>query len=154
MRKKILIFVPAIILLIISVVFIIIAIVTISEKEKGVKLLKATSISDINGNTELDVDGMQIFCNSVKKDKKNNFIIKAGGSIRIKPTNFSIIAFKNADLLSTRFEYGNQMYLLEGKKNNSYFKFNIIDDKDKGYIFIIENQSTEEINIGYIKYWE
>lgn len=154
MRKKILTFIPAAILLLISVVLIIIAIVTFSQRDKGVKLIKATNITEIAGTVELEVEGMKLFCQSVCKDKKNNFVLKAGGSIRIKPTKFSIIAFKNADLLSTRFENGEEMILIEGKKSGSYYKFNIINDKDKGYTFVLENQSTDDINIGYIKYWE
>ena len=154
MRKKILTFIPAAILLLISVVLIIIAIVTFSQRDKGVKLIKATTITEVASNNELEVEGMKLFCQSVSKDKKNNFVLKAGGSIRIKPTKFSIIAFKNADLLSTRFENGEEMILIEGKKSGSYYKFNIINDKDKGYTFVLENQSTDDINIGYIKYWE
>lgn len=154
MRKTILKLIPAIILLIISVVFIIVAIVVFTEKKNSQSLIKATTLTEISGTVELEADGMKLYCESTKKDTKNNFIIKANGSIRINPTDFTIIAIKNGDKLSVRLENGSDMVLLDYKKDGSYYKYNIKDYKDNGYMFVIENQSQDEINIGYIKYWK
>ena len=154
MRKVVLKIIPAIILLIVSVVFIIIAIVVFTEKKNSHSLIKATNITEIAGTVELEADGMKLYCESTKKDDKNNFIIKSNGSIRITPTSFTLIAIKKGDKLSVRLENGSDMVLLDGKKDGSYYKYNIKDYKDNGYMFVIENQSQDEINIGYIKYWK
>ena len=154
MRKKVLTIIPVVVLLVISAVLLIIAIVVFTEKKNSVNVIKATKITETATNTELEADGLKLYCTSVKKDNKNNFIIKSFGFIRIAPTDFEIIAIKNADKLSVRLENGTDTILLEGKKDGSYYKFNIKEEKDKGYIFIIENQSTVDLNIGYIKYWK
>lgn len=153
MRKNLLIIIPSIILLILSAIFITISIVVITNKKKGISIVKATEVVE-EDNFEFTYEDVTYYCHNVKKDKKNNFIIEEGGFIKIKSPKHDIIGFNNGDKLNVLLEGNNERVILdEGKKSDSLYKYNISKVNFELYVFVIENVNTDDINIGYIRYW-
>lgn len=154
MRKNLLIIIPSCILLIISAILITVSIVVITNKKKGISMVKATEVVD-EERFEFTSDDVTYYCYKVKKDKKNNFIIEDGGFIKIKNPNHKIIGFNNANILNVSLEGNNEKVALdEPKKSDSLYKYNISNVNFELYILVIENLHNEDINIGYIRYWD
>lgn len=153
MRNKILVIIPAVILLIISAILITISIVVFTNKKKGTAIVKATEVKD-EETFEFTKDDNTYYCYKVKKDDKDQFIIEVGGYIQIKNKDYEIIGFKNGDKLYTKLEGNNEIQPFDGKKSDSLYKYNISKVNFELYVFTIENQGQEDINIGYIRYWK
>ena len=125
MRKNLLIIIPSIILLILSAIFITISIVVITNKKKGISIVKATEVVE-EDNFEFTYDNVTYYCHNVKKDKKNNFIIEEGGFIKIKSPKHDIIGFNNGDKLNVLLEGNNVLVVKLAKK----IRAQLLEDPD------------------------
>lgn len=151
MRKKVLTIIPILLLLVVIGVLASITVLILTKKDKGLTMINASKIEAVDSGEFLQ-DDIKVSYSLVYKDKKNNFILKPNGRIVITNHQSISLSIKSGDLVLVKNTNGENIYLPEPQKSGSYYSFSLT--KEENYYIIIENLSTNEINIGYIKLYK
>ena len=151
MRKKVLTIIPILLLLVVIGVLASITVLILTKKDKGLTMINASKIEAVDSGEFLK-DDIKVSYSLVYKDKKNNFILKPNGRIVITNHQSISLSIKSGDLVLVKNTNGENIYLPEPQKSGSYYSFSLT--KEENYYIIIENLSTNEINIGYIKLYK
>ena len=151
MRKKVLTIIPILLLLVVIGVLASITVLILTKKDKGLTMINASKIEAVDSGEFLQ-DDIKVSYSLIYKDKKNNFIIKPNGKIVITNHKSISLSIKSGDLVLVKNTNGENIYLPEPQKSGSYYSFSLT--KEENYYIIIENLSTNEINIGYIKLYK
>ena len=151
MRKKVLTIIPILLLLVVIGVLASITVLVLTKKDKGLTMINASKIEAVDSGEFLQ-DDIKVSYSLIYKDKKNNFILKPNGRIVITNHKSISLSIKSGDLVLVKNTNGENIYLPEPQKSGSYYSFSLT--KEENYYIIIENLSTNEINIGYIKLYK
>ena len=151
MRKKVLTIIPILLLLVVIGVLASITVLILTKKDKGLTMINASKIEAVDSGEFLQ-DDIKVSYSLIYKDKKNNFILKPNGKIVITNHKSISLSIKSGDLVLVKNTNGENIYLPEPQKSGSYYSFKLTDEDN--YYIIIENLSTNEINIGYIKLYK
>ena len=151
MRKKVLTIIPILLLLVVIGVLASITVLILTKKNKGLTMINASKIEAVDSGEFLQ-DDIKVSYSLVYKDKKNNFILKPNGRIVITNHQSISLSIKSGDLVLVKNTNGENIYLPEPQKSGSYYSFSLT--KEENYYIIIENLSTNEINIGFIKLYK
>lgn len=151
MRKKVLTIIPILLLLVVIGVLASITVLILTKKDKGLTMINASKIEAVDSGEFLQ-DDIKVSYSLTYKDKKNNFILKPNGRIVITNHQSISLSIKSGDLVLVKNTNGENIYLPEPQKSGSYYSFSLT--KEENYYIIIENLSTNEINIGYIKLYK
>ena len=151
MRKKVLTIIPILLLLVVIGVLASITVLILTKKDKGLTMINASKIEAVDSGEFLQ-DDIKVSYSLIYKDKKNNFILKPNGRIVITNHQSISLSIKSGDLVLVKNTNGENIYLPEPQKSGSYYSFSLT--KEENYYIIIENLSTNEINIGYIKLYK
>lgn len=151
MRKKVLTIIPILLLLVVIGVLASITVLVLTKKDKGLTMINASKIEAVDSGEFLQ-DDIKVSYSLIYKDKKNNFILKPNGRIVITNHQSISLSIKSGDLVLVKNTNGENIYLPEPQKSGSYYSFSLT--KEENYYIIIENLSTNEINIGYIKLYK
>jgi len=151
MRKKVLTIIPILLLLVVIGVLASITVLILTKKDKGLTMINASKIEAVDSGEFLQ-DDIKVSYSLIYKDKKNNFILKPNGKIVITNHKSISLSIKSGDLVLVKNTNGENIYLPEPQKSGSYYSFSLT--KEENYYIIIENLSTNEINIGYIKLYK
>ena len=151
MRKKVLTIIPILLLLVVIGVLASITVLILTKKDKGLTMINASKIEAVDSGEFLQ-DDIKVSYSLIYKDKKNNFILKPNGKIVITNHQSISLSIKSGDLVLVKNTNGENIYLPEPQKSGSYYSFSLT--KEENYYIIIENLSTNEINIGYIKLYK
>lgn len=151
MRKKVLTIIPILLLLVVIGVLASITVLILTKKDKGLTMINASKIEAVDSGEFLQ-DDIKVSYSLIYKDKKNNFIIKPNGKIVITNHKSISLSIKSGDLVLVKNTNGENIYLPEPQKSGSYYSFSLT--KEENYYIIIENLSTNEINIGFIKLYK
>lgn len=151
MRKKVLTIIPILLLLVVIGVLASITVLVLTKKDKGLTMINASKIEAVDSGEFLQ-DDIKVSYSLIYKDKKNNFILKPNGRIVITNHKSISLSIKSGDLVLVKNTNGENIYLPEPQKSGSYYSFSLT--KEENYYIIIENLSTNEINIGFIKLYK
>lgn len=151
MRKKVLTIIPILLLLVVIGVLASITVLILTKKDKGLTMINASKIEAVDSGEFLQ-DDIKVSYSLIYKDKKNNFILKPNGKIVITNHQSISLSIKSGDLVLVKNTNGENIFLPEPQKSGSYYSFSLT--KEENYYIIIENLSTNEINIGYIKLYK
>lgn len=151
MRKKVLTIIPILLLLVVIGVLASITVLILTKKDKGLTMINASKIEAVDSGEFLQ-DDIKVSYSLIYKDKKNNFILKPNGKIVITNHKSISLSIKSGDLVLVKNTNGENIYLPEPQKSGSYYSFSLT--KEENYYIIIENLSTNEINIGFIKLYK
>lgn len=151
MRKKVLTIIPILLLLVVIGVLASITVLVLTKKDKGLTMINASKIEAVDSGEFLQ-DDIKVSYSLIYKDKKNNFILKPNGRIVITNHQSISLSIKSGDLVLVKNTNGENIYLPEPQKSGSYYSFSLT--KEENYYIIIENLSTNEINIGFIKLYK
>ena len=151
MRKKVLTIIPILLLLVVIGVLASITVLILTKKDKGLTMINASKIEAVDSGEFLQ-DDIKVSYSLIYKDKKNNFILKPNGKIVITNHQSISLSIKSGDLVLVKNTNGENILLPEPQKSGSYYSFSLT--KEENYYIIIENLSTNEINIGYIKLYK
>ena len=151
MRKKVLTIIPILLLLVVIGVLASITVLILTKKNKGLTMINASKIEAVDSGEFLQ-DDIKVSYSLIYKDKKNNFILKPNGRIVITNHQSISLSIKSGDLVLVKNTNGENIYLPEPQKSGSYYSFSLT--KEENYYIIIENLSTNEINIGFIKLYK
>lgn len=151
MRKKVLTIIPILLLLVVIGVLASITVLILTKKDKGLTMINASKIEAVDSGEFLQ-DDIKVSYSLIYKDKKNNFILKPNGKIVITNHKSISLSIKSGDLVLVKNTNGENIFLPEPQKSGSYYSFSLT--KEENYYIIIENLSTNEINIGYIKLYK
>lgn len=151
MRKKVLTIIPILLLLVVIGVLASITVLILTKKDKGLTMINASKIEAVDSGEFLQ-DDIKVSYSLIYKDKKNNFILKPNGKIVITNHKSISLSIKSGDLVLVKNTNGENILLPEPQKSGSYYSFSLT--KEENYYIIIENLSTNEINIGFIKLYK
>jgi len=151
MRKKVLTIIPILLLLVVIGVLASITVLILTKKDKGLTMINASKIEAVDSGEFLQ-DDIKVSYSLIYKDKKNNFILKPNGKIVITNHQSISLSIKSGDLVLVKNTNGENIYLPEPQKSGSYYSFKLTDEDN--YYIVIENLSTNEINIGFIKLYK
>ena len=151
MRKKVLTIIPILLLLVVIGVLASITVLVLTKKDKGLTMINASKIEAVDSGEFLQ-DDIKVSYSLIYKDKKNNFILKPNGRIVITNHQSISLSIKSGDLVLVKNTNGENIYLPEPQKSGSYYSFKLTDEDN--YYIVIENLSTNEINIGFIKLYK